>query len=136
MTGQTVRMFVNGQAMSGGSIHGPLARHGDLIGVVRTAPQYRFWSCRDEFPGLQPVTSGGWAVPGELYAVDYAVLRSALLPLEPPELELTVIALADGTGSLSMRFRDAVSDRADELLRPIPPGMGWSEYLDRPVGRP
>src|SRR5262245_38650777 len=67
-----VRMFVNGQAMSGGSIHAPLA-DAEFLGPVRTAPRYRFWSFRDEFPGLEPVAASGWSVPGELYAVSYAV---------------------------------------------------------------
>jgi gamma-glutamylcyclotransferase (GGCT)/AIG2-like uncharacterized protein YtfP len=134
-TGETVRMFVNGQAMTGGSLHDPLARNGTLIGRVRTAAQYRFWSCRDEFPGLQPVAAGGWAVPGELYAIDYAVLRAELLPREPPELELSVIALEDGQGALAMRYRDGVIAAADELsLTLIPAGLGWLSYLDTLAG--
>jgi len=124
-------MFVNGQAMTGGSLHEPLARRGSLIGRVSTAEQYQFWSCRDEFPGLQPVATGGWAVPGELYAIDYGVLRTELLPREPAELELGVIALADGRGALAMRFRDDVLADADELrISLIPPGLGWLAYLD------
>jgi hypothetical protein len=129
--GETVRMFVNGQAMSGGSLHDPLARSGSLIAKIGTAAHYRFWSCRDEFPGLQPVDFGGWSVPGELYAVDYAVLRAELLPREPDELELSVIALEDGQGALAMRFRDEVTAAADEhRLTLLPPGMGWLAYLD------
>ena len=128
---ETVRMFVNGQAMTGGTLHGPLARNGSLIAKVRTAAEYRFWSCRDEFPGLQAVAVGGWPVPGELYAVDYEVLRTELLPSEPPELELAVIALEDGGGALAMRFRDEVIGAADELqIAPIPTGFGWRDYLD------
>lgn len=126
-TGELVRMFVNGQAMSGGSLHGPLARDGALLGEVRTAAVYRFWSCRDEFPGIEPVTDGGWCVPGELYAVDYGVLAAELLPAEPAELELSVVRLADGRGALSMRFRE--NALASGTLRPIPPGVGWRDYL-------
>lgn len=119
-----VRMFVNGQAMTGGSIHAPLAG-AEFLGPVRTAPRYRFWSFRDEFPGLEPVTTGGWSVPGELYAVSYAVLRDRLLPLEPPELELTVIELADGSGSLSMRVRPDALAGAVEIRHPD----GWRGHL-------
>ncbi|CAO5233242.1 gamma-glutamylcyclotransferase [Frankia sp. AgKG'84/4] len=120
----SVRMFVNGQAMSGGSIHGPLAA-ARFLGRVHTAPRYRFWSFDDEFPGLEPVTTGGYPVPGELYEVSYAVLRDRLLPLEPPELELTVIELADGSGSLSMRARaDALAGRVE-----IRHSSGWLGYL-------
>jgi hypothetical protein len=129
-TGEAVRMFVNGQAMRGGSLHDALAEAGTLIGTVRTAPQYVFLSCRDEFPGLHPVTTGGWSVPGELYAVDYAVLRTALLPREPDELELGVIALQDGSGSLAMRYRaGVVAEPQAHGLRVIPPGVGWLDYL-------
>jgi hypothetical protein len=128
--GEIVRLFVNGAGMSGGSLHGPLARSATPLGAVRTAPRYRFWSCRDEFPGLEPVDAGGGPVPGELYAVEYAVLRDEFLPAEPPELELGIVELADGRGCLGMRVRDDVLERADELLRPIPAGMGWRDYLD------
>lgn len=99
-----VRMFVNGQALSGGSLNHALAG-GRLIGAVDTAAKYRFYSVRDEFPGLHPVASGGVAVPGEIYQVSYRLLQDMLLPREPPELELGVVELADGSGSLSMRMR-------------------------------
>jgi gamma-glutamylcyclotransferase (GGCT)/AIG2-like uncharacterized protein YtfP len=121
-----VHMFVNGQAMSGGSLNHALAE-ARLIGPAETAPRYRFYSVRDEFPGLQPVESDGYAVPGELYEVDYAVLREKLLPNEPVELELTLIELADGSGSLCMKMReeslslDGVTDISDR--------GGWRAYL-------
>lgn len=100
-----VTMFVNGQAMSGGSLNDALHR-ARFIGKVDTAPKYRFYSVRDEFPGLHPVDTDGFVVPGELYEVEYDVLRDELLPREPAELELGVIELADGSGSLSMRMRE------------------------------
>ena len=99
----TVRMFVNGQAMRGGSLHAALDG-AEFLGAVETAPRYRFRSFGD-FPGLQPVTEGGARIAGELFAVDYATLRERLLPGEPPELEFSVIELADGSGSCSMVVR-------------------------------
>ncbi len=69
-------------------------------------------------------------MPGELYAVDYSVLRTELLPREPPELELSVIVLEDGQGALAMRFREEVIAGADELrLVAIAPDTGWRDYL-------
>lgn len=121
-----VRMFVNGQAMSGGSLNHALT-DATLIGPATTAARYRFFSVRDEFPGLHPVTEGGHAVPGELYEVDYATMREKLLPNEPVELELTVIELEDGSGSLCMKMRaeslslDGVTDISDR--------GGWRAYL-------
>jgi threonine aldolase len=128
--GGLVRIFVNGQAMSGGPLHGPLAEHGRSLGEAATAPRYRFWACRGEFPALEPVSGAGWNVPGELYLVDYTVLRDIFLPREPPELELGVIELADGQGAMAMRLRDGIRTDSPQL-REIPAGTGWRTYLSR-----
>nr|WP_296765385.1 gamma-glutamylcyclotransferase [Rhodococcus sp. (in: high G+C Gram-positive bacteria)] len=121
-----VTMFVNGQAMSGGTLNDALHR-ARFIGKVDTAPRYRFYSVRDEFPGLHPVTDGGFVVPGELYEVEYDVLRDELLPREPEELELGVIELADGSGSLSMRMRE--NSLTAEGVTDISDRGGWLTYL-------
>lgn len=121
-----VRMFVNGQAMQGGSIHGSLT-DATLIRKTSTAARYRFYSIRDEFPGLYPVDEGGVAVPGELYEMEYEKLRESLLPNEPSELELTIIELADGSGSLCMRLRSELLD-ADNVVDISQEG-GWHAYL-------
>ncbi len=119
-----VRMFVNGEAMSGGRLNAHLSE-AVFLGSRRTAARYRFFSVRDQFPGLHPVPAGGVSVPGELYEVSYAVLRDRLLPAEPPELELGIIELDDGTGSLSMPWAEAlhapgVTDISDH--------GGWLRY--------
>ena len=121
----SVKMFVNGQAMSGGSLNDALSG-AEFIGPVSTAPRYRFYSVRDEFPGLAPVDTAGAAVVGELYLVSYAMLRENLLPREPPELELGIIELADGSGSLSMRMREGAEN--GDVVADIT-GQGWLEYL-------
>lgn len=121
-----VKMFVNGQAMSGGSLNHALTG-ADFVGPVSTAARYRFYSVRNEFPGLSPAETGGAAVPGELYRVSYAMLREQLLPREPPELELGIIELADGSGSLSMRMRDGAQD-GDRVVDIT--GHGWLDYLE------
>jgi hypothetical protein len=120
-----VRMFLNGEGMSGGSLNAHL-RDAVLIGQRRTAARYRFYSVRDEFPGLHPVPAGGVQVPGELYEVSYAVLRDELLPAEPPELELGIIELDDGSGSLSMRMRAQALDGPGVL--DISDRGGWLSY--------
>ena len=122
---ESVKMFVNGQAMSGGSLHDALLG-AEFLGPVITAARYRFYSVRDEFPGLEPVDTGGAAVPGELYRVSYTMLREQLLPREPPELELGIIELADGSGSLSMRMR-AGAQHPDGVVDIT--GQGWLGYL-------
>jgi gamma-glutamylcyclotransferase (GGCT)/AIG2-like uncharacterized protein YtfP len=112
--------------MSGGSINFALKK-ATFLGPVNTAPKYQFYSVRDEFPGLYHVVKDGATVPGELYELSYAQLRENLLPQEPEELELSVIELEDGSGSLSMRMRD------DSLSLPgvidITACGGWRSYL-------
>lgn len=119
-------MFVNGQAMRGGSLHDALDG-ASFLGPAVTAPRYRFFAVRDEFPGLYPVTSQGYAVQGEIYQMPYAMLRDRLLPREPNELELGVIELSDGQGALSMRMRAWAIDAAE--VTDISKLGGWRAYL-------
>ena len=124
-------MFLNGDGMRGGRAHYTIEGV-PLIGERRTAPRYRFFSVRDEFPGLHPVPAGGASIPGELYEVSYETLRESLLPAEPPELELGIIELADGSGSLAMRMRAAAWDAAGVL--DITDQGGWLRHLARRSG--
>lgn len=123
---ELIKMFVNGQAMSGGSISSGL-QNARFLGAAMTAPTYRFYSVRSEFPGLSRAEHGGGSILGELYEVSYAVLRTELLPLEPPELELSIIELDDGTGSLSMVMR-AEAIGAPETTDITAYG-GWRAYV-------
>lgn len=123
---ESVKMFVNGEAMRGGRLAPNLAQ-ARFLGEALTAPVYRFLSVRDEYPALLPATTGGWRVHGELYEVAYSDLRDKLLPNEPPELELTIIELADGSGSLCMRLRPGCSDMPG--LTDISHIGSWRAYL-------
>ena len=97
-------MFLSGDGMAGGSAHYAI-EGAPLVGERRTAPIYRFYSVRDQFPGLYPAADGdGQPILGELYDVELKPLR-ALLDTEPPELELTVIELDDGALSFAMVLR-------------------------------
>jgi hypothetical protein len=121
-----VRMFVNGQGMRGGEFNDAFA-DATFVGEFDTAAQYRFFSVRDVFPGLHPVGSDGRAVPGEVYELPYLVLANKLLPREPGELELGIIELADGTGSLAMRMRAEALDLPGVV--DISDAGGWRSYL-------
>lgn len=98
------RMFLNGTAMTGGADH-HLAGGSRLLGEAHTAPRYRFHSVAGRYPALEDVGPGGAAIAGELYEMSYEQLREVLLPAEPAGLELGVIQLADGSGSLAMVLR-------------------------------
>jgi hypothetical protein len=131
-------MFLNGGGMRGGSLH-HLLRDAPLVAETTTAPLYRLYSVGDRYPALQlareapdPAHPGsaqaGSAIAGEVYDLPLDVLRDDLLPAEPPELELGVIQLADGTASLGMILRRACPALE---LSDITGFGGWRAYLAR-----
>lgn len=135
-------MFLNGGAMRGGPLHF-LLEGASFVGLVRTAPRYRFYSVGDRFPALSELTGPpdpegtietalGVHVVGELYDVPWNVLRNALLPAEPVELELGVIELEDGSGCLSMIRRRSYSEAAG-LYRDISEHADWRSYTATPA---
>ena len=126
MDDNTLRMFVNGQAMVGGTLHGSFATARPL-GAMATAPKYRFFSVRDEFPGLAAADDAGSSIAGELYAVSYERLRDSILPLEPPELELGIIELQDASAALCMVLRRGVTEEVD--VKDISVLGGWRAYI-------
>ena len=117
-------MFLNGDGMRGGRAHYTIEGV-PLVGERRTAPLYRFFSVRDEFPALYPVAEGGQPVLGELYDVPMGPL-SALLATEPPELELSIIELEDGELSFAMVLREA--EHALGIHKDITSYGGWRAY--------
>jgi len=132
-------MFLNGDGMRGGRAHYTIEGAAALIGERRTAPLYRFYSVRDEFPALHPATDGGEPILGELYDVPMGPL-SALLATEPEELELSIIELDGGDLSFAMVLRDA--EHALGIHKDITSYGGWRAYRaaliseDADPGRP
>ncbi len=124
-----VPLFLNGEGMRGGRVHPHIAHH-PFLGVVRTAPRYRFYLYEDRFPALWPVPDGGVSVPGELIELPLEAVRDEFLPVEPPELELGVIELADGSASLAVVLRPEVHARGTGLVD-ISDYGGWRAYLER-----
>ena len=127
-TAQTIMvpLFVNGEGMSGGKVHYSIEGH-KFLGPARTAPRYRFFSVRDEFPGLWLVDEGGASIEGELYEVPLEVIRDRFIPAEPPELELGVLELDDGGSSLVVLMRKHVVE-SGEGLTDISDAGGWRAY--------
>jgi hypothetical protein len=121
-------MFLNGGAMRGGPVHHHIESV-PLIGELRTAPKYRFYSVRDEFPALVATVAGGAAIMGELYDVPIDMLHHSLLPAEPPELELGTIELGNGLVSFAMLLRREVVERGAGLIEITKYG-GWRAYRD------
>jgi hypothetical protein len=118
-------MFLNGTAMAGGADH-HLVGAAPLVTATTTAPRYRFFAVDGRYPALDDVGEGGAAVQGEVYDLSWEQLREVLLPGEPPGLELGVIELADGSGSLAMILRRGY---AAELVD-ISEQASWRAYRE------
>ena len=117
-------LFLNGEGMRGGVVHHNVADY-SFLGETTTAPRYRFFSVRDEFPGLVDVgQQRGGSIVGELYDVPLRVLLDAFLPEEPPELELGVIELADGRAVLAMQLRPEQREAHTDITE----WGGWRAY--------
>jgi hypothetical protein len=127
-----VPLFVNGEGMSGGKVHYSIEGH-KFLGPARTAPRYRFFSVRDEFPGLWRVEEGGVSIEGELYEVPLDVIRDSFIPAEPPELELGVLELDDGGSALVVLMRKEVVE-SGEGLTDISEYGGWRAYRASTTG--
>ncbi|MYW96807.1 gamma-glutamylcyclotransferase [Amycolatopsis rubida] len=97
-------MFLNGGAMRGEPLH-HLLDGAPLVAETTTAAKYRFYSVGGQCPALVPVAHGGAAISGEVYDLTLDQLRDRVLPSEPPELELGVIELADGSSAFAMLLR-------------------------------
>ncbi|HEY6279635.1 MAG TPA: gamma-glutamylcyclotransferase [Streptosporangiaceae bacterium] len=120
-------MFLTGDGMSGGALHHHIAGT-PLVGERRTAPRYRLYSVRDEYPALCPAGAGGAAILGELYDVPMGQLWE-LLAGEPPELELSMVELAGAAGaelSFGMVLRRGELDRGG--YPDITSYGGWRAY--------
>lgn len=124
-----VPLFLNGEGMRGGRVHPSIAQY-PFLGEARTAPRYRFYVYEDRFPALWPVANGGVAVPGELVELPLEAIRDEFLPVEPPELELGVIELADRAGCLAVVLRPDVHARGTGLVD-ISDYGGWRAYQER-----
>jgi gamma-glutamylcyclotransferase (GGCT)/AIG2-like uncharacterized protein YtfP len=118
-------MFLNGGGMAGGPLHHQLCG-AELVRVARSAPKYRYYSVDDRFPAMRAVQRDGYPVVGEVYDLPLSTLHDHLLPAEPPELELGVIELDDGTACLATVLRNEFASTA--TLTDIS-GIGdWRRY--------
>lgn len=126
MAKQTELVFVNGTAMKGGSLARNLA-HSEFLGEAATARSYRFFSIRDEFPGLITDREGRASIAGEIYRVDLETISQKFLPDEPEELELSLIELSDGRYALGMVLRTDVQHHHG--VTEITKYGGWRNYV-------
>lgn len=117
-------MFLNGEGMYDGPAHHHIAGS-PLVRKAATAPRYRYFCFHDRFPGLLPVDSWGASIHGELYDVPMDRLYR-LVSSEPPELELSIVELDDGSLSFAMVVREG--EHARDGVVEITEHGGWRAY--------
>ncbi|MBU3062631.1 gamma-glutamylcyclotransferase [Nocardia sp. NEAU-G5] len=125
-----VLMFLNGDGMRGGRLNGQLDG-APLLRAARSAAKYRYYSVGDRFPAMLATSDEGRSVLGEVYDVPMEVLRDNLIPNEPPELELGLIELEDGTACLATVLRPNLADSPE--LTDISDIGDWRAYRGIPV---
>jgi gamma-glutamylcyclotransferase (GGCT)/AIG2-like uncharacterized protein YtfP len=84
----------NGTVMRGEPAHSNL-RSAQFVEEVLTAPEYRLFSIRDEYPAMLWVGDGGSSIECELYSVPVAAWP-AIEASEPPGLFRGSVTLEDG----------------------------------------
>jgi hypothetical protein len=123
-----VLLAVDGGLMRGLKANATMAAAGArFVRETRTAPRYRLYSMRDEYPALEPVADGrGGAITVEVWSVTPAGLIQ-IYRREPPWLGLAWITLADGASILGV-----VGEVAGvEGQRDITSWGGWRAYIER-----
>lgn len=112
--------------MSGQSSH-HVIEGSKLIDKYQTAPNYRFFAIRDEFPGLFYIGDNGSSIWGELYDMSEATLFNSLVPTEPKELELGKIELIDGQKVYAMELKPSLLQIKDKVVD-ITEFASWRKY--------
>ncbi|MEO6912519.1 MAG: gamma-glutamylcyclotransferase [Candidatus Baltobacteraceae bacterium] len=119
-----MRFFICGSALRGQPDHANL---GDarFLGAVRTKPNYRLHSVRDEHPGVYEVLENGVSIAGELYEFT-PEQHTHLISTEPPDLYEAPIQLEDGSSVHAMIYpRSLIEERG---YKDISHYGGWAAF--------
>lgn len=121
----TEMVVFNGTVMRGQPAHANL-NAATFLREVRTAPRYRLFSIRDQYPAMARASVGGASIRAELYHVPAASWPS-IRDIEPPGLFRGPVELADGS------WVDGMLGNAELTLVgvDITAFGGWVEYLQR-----
>ena len=121
---EMILLAVNGTLMRGLELNGNLLAVGAIfVREDSTVPAYRLYSINDRHPGMVRVTSGGVAVPVEVWAVPPAGLGTILLQ-EPPGLSVGKVKLAGGDEVLGVLAEPILCEGQREITE----FGGWRAY--------
>jgi gamma-glutamylcyclotransferase (GGCT)/AIG2-like uncharacterized protein YtfP len=120
----SLRLAVNGTLMRGLELNPNLLRAGAIfIRETKTAPIYRLWSIRDQYPAMLRVNSGGSAIAIELWSLSAEGL-AAVLSAEPPGLTVGKVRLNDGSEVLGILGESFLCEDQIEITS----YGGWRQY--------
>jgi hypothetical protein len=117
-------LAVNGTLMRGLALNANLLAVGAVfVAETQTAPLYRLWSIRDQYPGMLRASQGGAAIQLELWELNAAGLLQVLAN-EPPGLSVGQVALADGRTVLGVLAEPYAVEGQPEITH----FGGWRAY--------
>ncbi len=122
---QLALVVFNGTVMRGEPAHDNLGG-AQFLEEIRTAPTYRLYSIRDQYPAMTSCDEGGAAIEAELYDVpDQVWVR--IRDKEPPGLFRGPVELEDGRQVEGMLGEPGLL--SDPGARDITTFGGWRKYL-------
>ncbi|HHP7245011.1 MAG TPA: gamma-glutamylcyclotransferase [Elainellaceae cyanobacterium] len=97
------RVFICGSALRGQPDHKNL-QSATFVRDAKTAPNYRLHAVADGWhPGIYEVSTGGVAIPGELYELTSDQYEH-LVSTEPPNMYPADVALENGETAIAMLY--------------------------------
>ncbi|MGJ3253088.1 MAG: allophanate hydrolase-related protein [Elainellaceae cyanobacterium] len=97
------RVFICGSALRGQPDHKNL-QSATFVRAAKTAPNYRLHAVSDGWhPGIYKVSTGGIAIPGELYELTSDQYEH-LVSTEPPNMYPADVTLENGETAIAMLY--------------------------------
>jgi gamma-glutamylcyclotransferase (GGCT)/AIG2-like uncharacterized protein YtfP len=120
-----INFVVNGTLMRGFSLNQNLLDvNAEFISDARTAPKYRLWSIRDEYPAMIKDENNGERIDVEIWKL-YTEALVTILKNEPPGLVVGKIELEDGKSMFGVLGEPYIVLGQKEITD----WKGWRNYL-------
>ncbi|MDO9084643.1 MAG: gamma-glutamylcyclotransferase [Anaerolineaceae bacterium] len=120
-----INFVVNGTLMRGLSLNQNLLDvTAEFVSDARTAPKYRLWSIRDEYPAMIRDENNGAKIDVEIWKLSAEALVT-ILQNEPPGLVVGKIELEDGKSMLGVLGETFIVVGQKEITE----WNGWRNYL-------
>ncbi|MGJ3245323.1 MAG: allophanate hydrolase-related protein [Elainellaceae cyanobacterium] len=119
------RVFICGSALRGQPDHKNL-QSATFVREAKTAPNYRLHAVADGWhPGIYEVSTGGIAIPGELYELTSDQYEH-LVSTEPPNMYPADVTLENGETAIAMLYPQELVER--HSWPDISHLGGWAAY--------